>query len=228
MNVLFLLFFYNYDSYEDWNLPKTTLSSKVVEILFEEGFFAFSSFPSIQLLYACISADNYKISRETGHTAGTHSSPSSCCCQTLCKWIDSWASIIRAQCSLMLPHAILPYGFDPPMLNLSLALVVSRAFHPILKKKVIQISHHVFSLFFFFNYYYFLLCLLVILYVRFRFLFIIFKFLCKSASYVSFYLVFPSSSLQNKIKQNKTVFCLCLSLKPYLPYIPIVLSMPAG
>lgn len=54
----------------------------------------------------------------------------------------------------MLPHAILPYGFDPPMLNLSLALVVSRAFHPILKKKVIQISHHVFSLFFFFNYYY--------------------------------------------------------------------------
>lgn len=150
MNVLFLLFFYNYDSYEDWNLPKTTLSSKVVEILFEEGFFAFSSFPSIQLLYACISADNYKISRETGHTAGTHSSPSSCCCQTLCKWIDSWASIIRAQCSLMLPHAILPYGFDPPMLNLSLALVVSRAFHPILKKKLFRfLTMFSLSLFFF-------------------------------------------------------------------------------
>lgn len=128
-------------------------------------------------------------------------------------------------CSLMLSF---PMALTLPCWIWVLLLLSVVHFILSLKKSYSDFSPCFLSLFFFLNYYYFLLCLLVILYVRFRFLFIIFKFLCKSASYVSFYLVFPSSSLQNKIKQNKTVFCLCLSLKPYLPYIPIVLSMPDG
>lgn len=122
--------------------------------------------------------------------------------------------------------AIPPYVFDPAMLNLKVLLLLS-AMHFILSLKK---SYSDFSpcFLFFKNYYSFLLCFLVILYVRFMFLFIIFRFLCKSDSRVSFYLVFPSSSVQNKIKENKTVFCLCLSLKPCLPYTPTVLSMFDG
>lgn len=115
------------------------LSANVVEILFEEGFFAFSFFPSIQLLYAWLSSDNYNISKETGHTAGTHSSPSSSCCQTFCKWADSWASIIRIQCSLTFPSCYPSLCLRPRHAESeSLAPVVSHAFHLVLEKKLFR------------------------------------------------------------------------------------------
>lgn len=151
-----------------------------------------------------MSSDNHDIAGDITHPASTqtpylHPSPAARLSPNFL--IPKYASVqsLAVLCTPL--PTILAYVFDLPMLTPAVLTLLSFMYLILSLKNVILQIFYCFCCWWWFFFFIFLLYLPVILHVRSMFLLIIFKFLCKSASSMSFCLFFLSYSAP---KQNKT------------------------